>query len=190
MATEAKPKPKPKLITAEEFMAMDLGEGLHELVRGEIVEVSPPGQRHGRISFKAGMILERFGSETRHGYVVSNDAGVQTERDPDSVRGADVSYYSNARLPESEIVDGLPPVVPDLVVEVYSPSDRPGKMGRKVAEYLNAGVAMVWVLYPKRRTLRIERAEDPVPIVLGEGDVVENLPELPGFRRAVADFFD
>jgi Uma2 family endonuclease len=186
MATEA----KPKLITAEEFMRMDLGEGMHELVRGEIIEMPPPGQRHGRICFKAAMILERFGTQTGHGYALTNDVAVQTERGPDSVRGADVTYFSNARWPESQIVAGIPPVPPDLVVEVYSPSDRPGKMGEKISEYLNAGVAMVWVLYPERRALRIERLEDPVPMILEDGQAVEGLPELPGFRCLVSEFFD
>ena len=41
MATEA----KPKLLTAEEFMEMDLGEGMHELVQGEIIEVPPRWSR-------------------------------------------------------------------------------------------------------------------------------------------------
>ncbi|WP_152050372.1 Uma2 family endonuclease [Tautonia marina] len=185
MATET----KPSLITAEQFMQMDLGDGLHELVRGEILDVPPAGQRHGRICFKTAMILERFGIETGHGYVATNDVAVQTERSPDSVRGADVCYFTHARLPESKIVEGIPPVVPDLVVEVYSPSDRPGKLGEKISEYLNAGVPMVWVLYPERRTLRIDRAADPVPMVLGPDDTVEKLPELPGFRCDVAEFF-
>jgi Uma2 family endonuclease len=186
MATEAKARP----ITVEEYMEMDLGEGLHELVRGEIVDVAPPGPSHGFVCANATYFLGKFGRETGHGYSLSNDTVVITERDPDTVRGGDVLYYSNARWPRARVVGTkLPPVVPDLIVEVYSPSNRPGEMREKVAEYLNAGVMMVWVLYPDRRRLTIDRADDPVPIVLGEADAVEGLPELPGFRCPVADFF-
>lgn len=186
MATEA----TPKLITAEEFMEMDLGEGLHELVRGEIVDVSPPSVGHGFVCANATFLLAKFGRETGHGYPLSNDSAVLTERNPDTVRGGDVLYYSNARWARGQAGPKLPPIVPDLIIEVYSPSNRPGKMKAKVAEYLGAGVAMVWVLYPERRQLTIERIDDPVPIVLGDGDTLEDLPELPGFRCAVADFFD
>jgi Uma2 family endonuclease len=186
MATEA----KPKLITAEEFMQMDLGEGMHELVRGEIIEVTPPGGWHGFVCGNAALLLGNFGKQTGHGYIMTNDTAVLTERDPDSVRGGDVLYYSNARWARGQAGPGIPPIVPDLVVEVYSPSDRPGKMGEKISEYLNAGIAMVWVLYPERRTLRIERLEDPVPMILEDGQAVEGLPELPGFRCLVSEFFD
>lgn len=185
MATET----TSKLITAEEFMEMDLGEGMHELVRGEIVEVPPAGTKHGRVCMNVGFALESFGRRTGHGYVVSNDTAVVTERGPDTVRGADVSYYSNARLPLSEISSGVPLVPPDLVVEVYSPSNRPGEMRQKINEYLDAGVAMVWVVHPERRTVALYRPDDPLPVLLGEGQVIENLPELPGFRCEVAEFF-
>ena len=84
----------------------------------------------------------------------------------------------------------MPPVVPDLVVEVYSPSNRPGQIREKVNEYLAAGVPMVWLLYPERRTLAIYRPDDLLPIVLGDDEVVEGLAELPGFRCTVAEFFD
>jgi Uma2 family endonuclease len=182
--TEAK-----KLITAEEFLKMDLGSGIHELVRGEVIELPMPMPKYGRICFKTGFFLETFGEETGHGYVLSNDSAVLTERGPDTVRGADISYYSHARCPESEIDWKLAPVPPDLVIEVYSPSNRPGEMRAKVHEYLNAGVLMVWVIRPDQRTITIYRQDELTPTVLGEDQFVDNLPELPGFRRRVADFF-
>lgn len=178
-----------KLMTAEEFMAADLGEGTFELVRGEVIEMPPPGPDHGRISFKAGFVLEIFGARTGFGYCVGNDSAVQTERGPDTVRGPDMAFYSSVRLPRPALTGSAPPVPPDLVIEVFSPSNTARQMREKVNEYLNAGVLMVWVLHPGRRTLAIYRPDDPVPVVLGEGEVVENLPELPGFRCAVADFF-
>lgn len=186
MATET----KPSLITAEQFLQMDLGDGVHELIRGEIIDVTPPSPGHGFVCANVTYLLGKYGRETGHGFVLSNDTVVLTERNPDTVRGGDVLYYSNARWRREEVVGSkLPPVVPDLVIEVHSPSNRPGAMLAKVSDYLRAGVAMVWVLYPERRHLTIDRANDPIPMVLGPEETVENLPELPGFRCGVADFF-
>lgn len=175
------------LLTAEEFLEMDLGDGSHELVRGEVVEVTPPNKPHAKVCGRITIRLGNFGERTGFGYVLGETA-VVTERMPDSVRGADVCFFSNARLPESED-DAANLVAPDLVVEVYSPSNRPGEMQEKVGEYLNAGALMVWVAYPRTRSVVIHRPGDELPVILAEADVIENLPELPGFRCPVAEVF-
>jgi Uma2 family endonuclease len=179
-----------KLLTAEEFMAVDLGEGTFELVRGEIVEVPPPMPEHGAVCANTSGILWDYGRRSGYGYVLANDSAILTERGPDTVRGADVAFYSHARWPRSEVGKTVPPVPPDLAVEVYSPSNRRGAMSAKVTEYLVVGTLMVWVIYPESRSVVIHRSDDRPPLVLHEGDVIENLPELPGFRCAVADFFE
>ena len=165
------------------------GRGSFELVRGEVIELPPGMPKHGRICIKIALLLEMFGQDQNHGYTLGNDSAVVTRRSPDSVRGADVAYYSPARLPDADLDDRLAPVVPDLVVEVLSPSNRPGEMRDKVAEYLAAGVLMVWIVDPPRRTLAVHRAGLPAPPVFGEAEVVEGLPELPGFRCVVGEMF-
>jgi Uma2 family endonuclease len=184
MATVA----RPKLMTAEEFMAADLGEGTFELVRGEIAEVPVPMPEHGRVCGNSFYVLESYGRQSGRGYGLTNDSAVLTERDPDTVRGADVSFYSHARWPRSQVGRTLPPVPPDVAVEVVSPSNRPGELHQKVGEYLDAGVLLVWVVYPMRRSVVVYRPGE-VPIVLNENDFLENLPELPGFRCPVSDLF-
>jgi Uma2 family endonuclease len=182
MATTTKP-----LITAEEFLRMDLGEGLRELVRGEVIEIAPGEYWHGLICVNIANLLLAFGRQTGHGHVASNDSTVGIS--DLTVRGADVCYYSEARWPRARVGQERPPVPPDLVVEVYSPSNRPAEMLEKVADYLSAGVPMIWIVHPRRRTLAIYRGDDPTPTVLNEADVVEGIPELPGFRCQVAEFF-
>lgn len=177
----------PSRFTAQEFLTMNLGEGLHELVRGVIITSSPPEPLHGFVCGNTGAILHRFGRRTGHGYVAINNTVILI--DDYTVRGADVSYYCEARWPKARLSEGYAQVPPDLAVEVYSPSNRPREMQEKVADYLRAGVLVVWVLHPKRRTLTIYRHDDPTPTVLAEDATVEGLPELPGFRCAVADFF-
>ena len=185
MATDV----KTKLLTAEEFMAADLGEGTFELVRGEVIQLPPSMPEHGRVCINVGFALESYGRQTGYGYTLSNDSAVVTERGPDTVRGADISYYRQDHWPRSEVGWALPPVQPDLVVEVYSPGNRRGKAMEKVIEYLDAGFPLVWVVYTKSRQVVIYRSADEAPDVLKQDAVIENLPELPGFRCPVADFF-
>ena len=185
MATDA----RTRLLTAEEFMDLDLGEAMHELVRGEIIEMPPPRPPHGYVSSNITIALGIFGKRTGHGYTLSNDTAVVTTRGPDTVRGGDVLYYSNARWHHSRISRDLPELVPDLVVEVRSPSDRSGAIRQKVSEYLDAGIAMVWVANPSTRTLTIHRPETE-PVTLGDTETIDELPELPGFTCTVAELFD
>ena len=180
---------KTKLMTAEEFMAADLGEGVFELVRGEVQQLPPAMPEHGRVCVNTCFLLETYGRRSKLGYALSNDSAVVTERNPDTVRGADVSYYSHNRWPRAQVGNKLPPVPPDLAVEVVSPGNRIAAIMKKVAEYLAAGVTLVWVIFPKRGEIMIFRALDDDAITLRKKDVIENLPELPGFRCTVSDFF-
>ena len=185
MATATATRP----ITAEEFQAMDLGPGLHELVRGEIVEMALPSPDQGRISFRSALVFEVYGQRTGLGYVVTNDSAIVTERGPDTVRGADAAFYLEASTPR-ESLRGRPFVAAPLVaIEVLSPSNRAPDVMKKVGEYLGAGVVLVAVLIPSRRQLALYREGDVVPVVYEEGDAVEDLPELPGFRCVVSEFF-
>ncbi|AMV37080.1 Uma2 family endonuclease [Planctomyces sp. SH-PL62] len=179
----------PRLMTAEEFMKAELGEGLHELVRGEVVPVTPPGPEHGYLCSNLVTLLHVYGRRTGLGYCLSNDSAIQTTRGPDTVRGADVSFYTEARWPRSSLGPGLSPVPPDLVIEVVSPGNRRGELLAKVAEYLDARTLVVWLVYPKTRSVAIYRDSESPPVVLGADDAVEGLPELPGFRCLVSEVF-
>jgi len=177
------------LLTGEQFLEMEF-DGPRELVRGEVVEVSPGGMYlHACVCMNVAYLLHDYGKRSGYGYALTNDFAVRTERDPDTVRGADVGFYSNARLPRDASNPSLPEVPPDLVVEVYSPSNRRSEILGKVHEYLNVGVLMVWVVHPEKRTVAIYRPGDPTPVLLTDGDTLEDLPELPGFCCALAEIF-
>ena len=177
-----------KLMTAEEFMAADLGEGIYELVRGVVCELELPMPEHGRVSGDVMFVLELFGRRSKFGYCLARSA-VLTNRAPDTVRGPDACFYSHARWPRAEVGDTLPPVPPDVAVEVVSPHDQMVAITKKVSEHVGAGVSLVWVVFPERRQIVIYRATEDETISLHENDVIENLPELPGFRCAVSDLF-
>ncbi len=177
------------LMTIEEFAALpDTGTST-ELVRGRIIEVPPTNFFHGivcgKIAFFLQLAVERQGS----GRVVTNDSGVVTQRDPDSVRGPDVAYYSAARIPPVGRWTGYPEFAPDLVVEVRSPSDRWGELLAKAAEFLRAGVLVVVLLDPETRSACVVEA-DRAPRNLGPEDTL-TFPDLLGdFAVVVGRIFD
>jgi Uma2 family endonuclease len=177
------------LYTAEEFAHRPDPGYPEELVRGRIVAMPPPQARHGQVCNKTGRIVGNYADEHDLGHVLSNDSGVITERGPDTVRGADVAFYSYTRVPKGPLPARYLDVPPDLVFEVRSPEDRWPKLLRKVVEYLDAGVAVVVVLDPERKTLQLFEADQPVRI-LSEHDEL-SLPGLLGeFRVAVSRFFE
>ncbi|MBY0233003.1 MAG: Uma2 family endonuclease, partial [Gemmataceae bacterium] len=91
------------------------------------------------------------------------------------------------RLPGEEIPDGIIPVVPDLVLEVKSPSDTWMDLFAKLLEYLRAGVLVVVFLDPARRTASIYRNDEQT--VLLESANFELPDLLPGLTVPVARFF-
>ena len=177
------------LMTAEEFGQRPDPGYPEELVQGRIIKMPPADQRHGYVCLKAGRLLGNFADENDLGRAMSNDSGVITERDPDSVRGADVAYYSYARLPKGPLQKGYGPEVPELVVEVQSPSDRWPKVMEKVMEYLKAGVLVVLVLDPESESAHVFGA-DEAPRVLGPSDELTLPGVLEGFAVRVGRFFE
>ena len=112
-----------------------------ELVRGRIVVMNVPAPRHG--TFVHGSVVVGVFAEDEHdkGRVMYNDAGVITERDPDTVRGPDFSYYSYDRLPKGRCRKAIwtlflrPPLRFDRLATV-------GRLRTGVNELLNAGVRL------------------------------------------------
>ena len=176
-------------LTAEDFAALPDTGPRTELVRGRIIELPPTNLEHGlvcnEIAFHLTIAAKRHGS----GRVVTNDSGVITEHDPDSVRGPDVTYYSNAKIPPAEQRRGYSEKLPDLVVEVRSPGDRWPEMVQKAAEYLAAGVPVAVVLDPDTRSAHVFHADRPNR-VLGPDETL-TLPDLlPGFAVRVGAIFE
>jgi Uma2 family endonuclease len=178
-----------ELIAAEQFGQRPDPGYPEELVRGRVVAKSVPDRRHGYVCGKAVRIFGNFVDAREIGRVLCNDSGVITERDPDTVRGADVAYYSYSRLAKGTLPTGDGPEVPKLVVEVRSATDRWREILDKVSEYLNAGVLVVVVLDPGPQVEQVFSADDPPRTLTTEEELV-----LPGvlddFRVRVGRFFD
>jgi Uma2 family endonuclease len=177
-----------KLITAEEFARMpEPHDGtLLELVRGEVVEVSRPKPRHGHICSKIDRRLGIFVEQHNLGWILVNDTGVIVERDPDTVRGPDLCFYSLERMPT--IPETYSECAPELAVEVLSPDDRMTDVREKVREYLAAGVKLVWVVDPDTKSLMVYTGTLRGKEYSGL-DTIDGGDVLPGFTIRVSEFF-
>jgi Uma2 family endonuclease len=173
------------LISVEEFWEMDF-DGPVELVRGEIVEMTRPKPRHGFVCTKVSRYLDEWADEQNAGFVVSNDSGVLTERDPDTLRGPDVYFIRHERLPEGRLPDRWLEIAPDLAVEVFSPGDRWKDVWEKIHEYFALGVGEVWVIEPEKRQVHVIRP-DAGPLVVEETGTLQSPELLPGFACPVAN---
>jgi Uma2 family endonuclease len=188
MTPAVQPTPKPALLTAEEFVAKYENQRV-ELVRGHVVEVPMPTLKHGKICLRVAVLLAKFVDANDLGHVMTNDSFVRTAEGPDSVRGADVCFFSYSRLPKGPVAEGLLDVRPELVFEVRSPSDRWTKVVAKAIEYLDAGVKVVVVLDPKTESATVYRADEKEMTVEKDGTLT--IPDvLPGFAVPVRAFFE
>jgi len=177
----------PALMTAAEFVARY--ENVHaELVKGVVQEYPVPYPHYGKVCLTIGALLWQHVQEHDLGHLMSNDSWIQTGRNPDTIRGADVCYFSYDRLPRGEVPRGLLPVVPDLVVEVRSPSDRWGDLFGKVGDYLKAGVRVVVIIDPDTATASVYRSEE-FQQIFHNGDAVTLPDVLPGFTVPVERLF-
>jgi Uma2 family endonuclease len=177
------------LLTAEEYGLMpDMGHPT-ELVRGRIVHLNMPYPRHGEICATTVHLLRSHLDTHPTGRVVCNDSGVLTERKPDTVCGADVAYYSFAKIPKGPLPRKYLDISPELIFEVSSPWDSWPEIHRKASEYHTAGVLVVCVLDAETETATIYTSNGP-PVVR-TADQELSLPELlPGWSVKVSRFFE
>lgn len=174
-------------ITAEEFERMSF-ETPVELVRGEIVELPMPDQVHGAVCGNVYFAITTWARSTGRGVATINDSHIVTERNPDTARGPDVCYFQRDRLQEGRLPEGVCEAVPNLCVEVRSPSDRWPGIRRKVDEYLKRGVDEVWVIDVRPRIVHVFH-QNEAPVKYGLGDELRSEGVLPSFSCRVEDLF-
>ncbi len=175
-----------KLMTAAEFALLDLDVPA-ELVRGELIEMCRPGTRHGLICSNLNFLLISWKRGTNDDFLVISEGGIITERDPDTVRGPDVYLVRRDRLPPEGITPGFMESPPDLCIEVFSPNDNWKDVIAKVDEYLQAGVAEVWVIEPDEGQTYIYRPDAP-PRTFSRGEAIES-GTINGLKLSFDDIF-
>ena len=174
------------ITTAEQlFQAPDLGRC--ELVRGELIMMSPAGSEHGAIAAEMAAVLRDFVKPRRLGVVLGAETGFRIATDPDTVLAPDVAFILADRVGE-RLPRGFFPGAPDLAVEVLSPGDRASEVIAKVENWLAAGCRAAWVVDPKTQTVTVYHP-DHKAVLLQPSDTLADGDLLPGFGIPVAEVF-
>jgi len=171
------------LLTMEQFERLP-DDGLrHELDEGELISMPPTFGLHGKVLIVTSSLLFNFVRPRSLGLVVS-DVGFQLSAD--TLRAPDIAFIKADRVPVLDLERRFE-CAPDLAIEIISPSESATDLAHKVRQYIHAG-AVVWVLYPKDRTIHVFDSPKNARI-LEEDDILEAPSLLPGFSVRVSELF-
>lgn len=184
MTTEVTTRP----VTADELLEMPRGRVRRELIRGEVVEMTPAGAEHGKIALRIGARLLAYVDEHELGSAYAAETGFRIESDPDTVRAPDAAFVSHERLASAPGTRGYWPGAPDLAIEVISPSDRFTAVEAKVFDWLDAGCRMVVVLDPGNRSATVYRSRDRITS-LTDADTLDGDDVVPGWHVPLREIF-
>lgn len=158
-----------------------------EWVRGRALQKVSPQRDHSLLQVELAMQFKLWakargevGTEWR--FRVAPPGAVRRPLVPD------IAYISNDRLrPLSDEEMQMPPLAPDVAVEILSPDDRRPDVDDKIRTYLRAGSSLVMVVDPKRRVVELH---DPHKTGYADETAAIEHPTLPGFRYPVHELFD
>ncbi len=176
-----------QLLTVADYWRLPGTHMQRALVRGEVLETMPPGGRHGVIAAILCGLLRLWARSGPRG-VVGVESGFVLGRNPDTVRGPDVFYVRQTRLPVGGIPEGFWEISPDLAVEVISPSETAEEVREKVRDYLASGTPLVWVIYPRTEEV-VVHTPDGLARSLAAGDTLDAPDVLSGFSCPVGELF-
>ena len=179
--------PAPGSATIADLIRASAEDGrLYELVDNTLVEKAMGWQES-----VLAMVLARWLGN----FIEGNNLGVISGPDGmsrlfgETVRGPDVAFVSWSRLPGGRLpTDPVPLLVPDFVIEVLSISNTRSEMTRKRREYFQAGVRLVWMIDPRRRTVAVFTSPEAVRIA-EEFDRIDGGEVLPGWTVELEKLF-
>jgi Uma2 family endonuclease len=165
-------------------------EPLFEIINGQVVEMPPMSAYASFIAFRLADILSDFARPKKLGLAVCEVlfhlAGLL-----DRNRRPDAAFVSCERWPLGRaipVAENAWDVVPDLAIEVVSPSDQADDLMEKIEEYFRAGVKLVWVVYPIRRLVYVFESMQKVH-GLDVHSELDGGTLLPGFRLPLKELF-
>jgi Uma2 family endonuclease len=180
-------RPAPGTATERDLLDIHrLERRLYELVNGVLVE-KVGGYSEALLIPWLAFLLHRHGKAHDLGSIAGPSGGVRLA--PGVVRLPDLSFVYWDRLPGRTVPsDPILGLAPDLAVEVLSPSNTKQEMALKVREYFLAGVRLVWLVGPGKRTVRVYTAPDQ-SVRLPEGQALDGGDVLPGLRLPLREVF-
>ncbi len=181
-----------QLYTVEAFEHLaDLPENrdrLLELIHGEIVE-KVPTEEHGILVITLGSLLKNHVKPRQLGKV-GTEIRYRKPSDKYNTRMPDVSFRAGN---DPVVTEGAVMQMPDLAVEIQSPTDKPRELREKAHYYLQNGSKLVWLIYPRKQEVEVCRLDvagemEVTPVAL-EG-VLDGRPVLPEFSVPVKEIFE
>lgn len=176
-------------MTVEQFLdqrgEMPEGGQWAELHAGVPVFLEPPDVDHGTVVLNLSKALSTYFHSVEAGYACF-DLGLHVGRQPDTVFFPAVSVFlKGQRFAESD--NAVTANVPALVIDVLSTPDRQQGVEQRVAQYHRWGVPGIWLINQKTKTVQLhdERGTQNLDAEM----LLENIPQLPGFRVPVNELF-
>jgi Uma2 family endonuclease len=173
------------LMTAEELFHLQDDSHRHELIKGELLTMSPAGDEHGAVTINLSLLLGLYVKANNLGVLRAAETGFKLESNPDTVLAPDIAFIARDRAgTPSQFYRSGPP---DLAVEVLSPDDWRPKVERKTALWLSLGAKAVWNVNPRTRTVEVIWANGERKLFHETDELVDDT--VPGFRVQVSEIF-
>jgi Uma2 family endonuclease len=167
-------------------------EPFYEVVNGKRVGLLPMSVYARVIAGELARMLGNHGATHSLGRAFAEILfRLPLERDRNRNRQPDAAFISYARWPKDRPLPRAGDawdVVPDVAIEVVSPTDRVEELFDKLAEYFEAGVRQAWVLFPSLQMVQVYESLTIVRGLIG-ADELDGGAVLPGFRSPVAALF-
>jgi Uma2 family endonuclease len=174
------------LLTAKDLAEIGEEGEFCELVDGELVKMSPRFLPEARVVRTILLLLGTFVSHHHLGEVFGPDLGYDLTQY--RVCAPDVSFVSAEKLAAYGNPQEFARVIPDLVVEVVSPEVKYGYLQRKISDYFEAGIRLLWIVDPAMQTVTVYRS--PVDLrVITIADTLLGEDVIPGFSCSVTELF-
>lgn len=181
-------RPAPGTATEEDVLDLHQCERrLAELVDGILVEKTA-GYREAFLTAVLLYHIQAFVRPRKLGRVTGPDGMMRLF--PGLIRIPDIAFVSWGKFPAGKLQpEAVPPLAPDLAVEVLSESNTGAEMNRKRREYFEAGARLVWLVdLVARQVQAFTSAEESV--VINEDQTLNGGDVLPGFEMPLRQFFN
>ena len=174
------------LLTLKDFLALPEGDIACELIDGKAIPKLAPKRFHSKTQKAILRLLDDWCMA--RGEVDLEWAVTLRRHGRDWCPVPDLLFVASEKLPTDWDEDGPCPVPPNLAVEIISPDQTFGAMAEKAVDYLNAGVASVWIIDPRAKTITVF-IPNSVPTT-HRGNTVINDSQLPDFSISAQKLFD
>ncbi|MCY3778719.1 MAG: Uma2 family endonuclease [Chloroflexi bacterium] len=162
----------------------------YELIEGEIIEMSPPGGEHSTIAGEFYHHFRLFDPQRKLG-IPTVDAGYHPPEERNLLLSPDAAFTRIERAP-NPFPKTWVPVMPDIAVEVQSPSNTLAELRRKAAIYLENGSQLVWIVIPDKQSAEVYRLDNTGNIQtesIGADGILSGERILPGFSLKLSALF-